>query len=109
MAAQDHKEPRNDVETTGHIDATRGVESSAPAQDFNRSKRFWAIIATLAIISLLSALENTVVTTALPFIATQLDLGDDYIWVTNAFFLSGYVIMIAIPCTVNLNAQDSRC
>ncbi|KAK4161769.1 MFS general substrate transporter [Cladorrhinum sp. PSN259] len=66
--------------------------SEPPAKPFNRSKGFWAIMATLSVIGLLSALENTVVTTALPFIATQLDLGDNYIWVTNAFFLSGAAV-----------------
>lgn len=57
-----------------------------------RSKRFWAIIFTIAIMSILSALENTAVITALPYIATQLDLGENYIWVTNAFFLTVYGI-----------------
>ncbi|KAK3987326.1 MFS general substrate transporter [Cladorrhinum sp. PSN332] len=66
--------------------------AEAGTKPFNRSKRFWAIMATLSVIGLLSALENTVVTTALPYIATQLDLGDDYIWVTNAFFLSGAAV-----------------
>jgi len=69
-------------------DAT-DLESSAPVVPlFDRSKRFWAIIITLSVASLLSALENSVVTTALPFIVTQLDLGTEYIWVTNVFFLT---------------------
>lgn len=79
-------EPRPDIGTPS-LDTN--LEASSPPTPFNRGKRFWAIIATLAVIGLLSALENTVVTTALPFIATQLDLGDDFIWVTNAFFLAG--------------------
>jgi hypothetical protein len=33
-----------------------------------------------------------VVTTALPFIAAELDLQANYVWVTNAFFLSGFVL-----------------
>ncbi|KAH8904951.1 DNA repair protein RAD50 [Coniochaeta sp. PMI_546] len=72
------------------------IEYGQPRQtgrhSFNRSKRFWAIIATLSIISILSALENTVVTTALPYIVTQLDLGPRYIWVTNVFFLTGAAV-----------------
>lgn len=66
-------------------------QTAQAPKKFNRSKRFWAIIATLSIISILSALENTVVTTALPYIVTQLDLGPRYIWVTNVFFLTGSV------------------
>lgn len=66
-----------------------GLETAE--KKFNRSPRFWAIIATLCVIGLLSALENTVVTTSLPFIVTRLDLGENYIWVTNIFFLTRYV------------------
>ncbi|KAI0436182.1 DNA repair protein RAD50 [Xylaria telfairii] len=59
---------------------------------FNKDPRFWAIIATLCVIGILSALENTVVTTSLPFIVTQLDLGDNYVWVTNVFFLTSAAV-----------------
>ncbi|KAK0702245.1 major facilitator superfamily domain-containing protein [Lasiosphaeris hirsuta] len=52
------------------------MESKGP-----RGPRFWVIIATLCIIAILSALENTVVTTSLP-----------YIWVTNVFFLTGAAV-----------------
>ena len=57
-------------------------------QSFNRGPRFWAIMATLCVVGLLSALENTVVTTSLPFIVNELHLGENYIWVTNVFFLT---------------------
>jgi len=67
-------------------------EKADLAPKFNKSLRFWAIIATLCVIGLLSALENTVVTTSLPFIVTQLGLGENYIWVTNIFFLTRYSI-----------------
>ncbi|KAK1767504.1 putative multidrug resistance protein fnx1 protein [Phialemonium atrogriseum] len=65
-------------------------ESAAPK--FNRSPRFWAIIATLCVIGILSSLENTVVTTSLPFIVTELNLGENYIWVTNVFFLTSAAV-----------------
>jgi hypothetical protein len=61
----------------------------AAPKAFKPTGRFWAIIFTCATIGLLSALENTVVTTALPQISTELDLGTDYVWVTNIFFLTG--------------------
>jgi hypothetical protein len=64
--------------------------SEALAKVFKPTGRFWAIIFTCAAIGLLSALENTVVTTALPRIASELELNADYIWVTNVFFLTGY-------------------
>ncbi|KAI0808885.1 major facilitator superfamily domain-containing protein [Xylaria sp. FL0064] len=41
---------------------------------------------TVALI--LTTFENTAVTVALPIIVSNLDLGENYIWVTNAFFIS---------------------
>ncbi|KAJ8129760.1 hypothetical protein O1611_g3870 [Lasiodiplodia mahajangana] len=67
-------------------------ENTAPKPSFQPNGRFWAIIFTCATIGLLSALENTVVTTALPRIATELDLDADYVWVTNIFFLTGAAV-----------------
>ncbi|KAI1351953.1 major facilitator superfamily domain-containing protein [Xylaria sp. FL0043] len=67
-------------------------ENVLEVPEFKPTGRFWAIIFTCAIIGLLSALENTVVTTALPRIATDLKLGADYVWVTNIFFLTGAAV-----------------
>ena len=64
------------------------IKPSSPPK-FQPTGRFWAIISTCAVIGLLSALENTVVTTALPHIAAELALGENYVWVTNVFFLTG--------------------
>jgi len=61
------------------------AESVPPAK---RGFQFWAIIATLCVVGILSALENTVVTTSLPFVVNDLQLGENYIWVTNVFFLT---------------------
>lgn len=68
------------------------LPATASPPSFQRGPRFWAIIATLCMIGILSALENTVVTTSLPYIATQLDLGENYIWVTNVFFLTAAAV-----------------
>jgi hypothetical protein len=50
--------------------------------------KFWAIIATLSIVGNLSALEATIVSTALPTIITALNGADKYLWVANAYLLS---------------------
>lgn len=50
--------------------------------------RFWGIMAALCIASLLGGLETTIVTTSLPTIVHQLDIGDDYVWITNSLFLT---------------------
>lgn len=53
-----------------------------------RGFRFWAIIIALCTVSLLSAAENTVVVTALPTIVEKLNVGQDYVWISNVFFLT---------------------
>ncbi|XWW93412.1 hypothetical protein V2A60_001345 [Cordyceps javanica] len=67
------------------------VEADAPAEakgpTFNRGFQFWAIMVALCTVGVLGALENTVVTTSLPTIVKNLNIGRDYIWVTNIFFL----------------------
>jgi hypothetical protein len=55
---------------------------------FKPSPRFWAIMATLCVVGLLAAFENTVVATSLPFIVEELNLGENYIWIPNVFFLT---------------------
>lgn len=56
-----------------------------------RGFKFWTIIFTLCITGLLGALENTVVSTSMPTIVEELGIGDNYIWITNAFFLTRYL------------------
>ncbi|MCJ1246457.1 hypothetical protein MMC30_003664 [Trapelia coarctata] len=75
-------------ETIAQPEETK-VQGAAPAK---RGWQFWAIIATLCVIGILSALENTVVTTSLPFIVNDLQLGENYIWVTNVFFLTSAAV-----------------
>ncbi|KAL3489048.1 major facilitator superfamily domain-containing protein [Aspergillus germanicus] len=54
----------------------------------SRGWRFWVIIAGLSVTSLLTAVESTVTSTALPTISWDLNAGESYIWFVNAFFLS---------------------
>ncbi|KAI0382375.1 MFS general substrate transporter [Hypomontagnella monticulosa] len=64
--------------------------NSQPA--FKLSFWVYAIVVGLGITNLLASLENTVVSVAAPVILTDLHLGDDYIWITNAFFLCSTAI-----------------
>ncbi|KAL2848896.1 DNA repair protein RAD50 [Aspergillus pseudoustus] len=57
-----------------------------------RGFQFWAIIFALCVTGLLGALENTVVATSLPTIVRALDIGDNYVWITNAFFLTSAAV-----------------
>ncbi|XDG03590.1 hypothetical protein ABKA04_003205 [Annulohypoxylon sp. FPYF3050] len=68
-----------------------GVDAQAsriPSESRRRDYRFWAIIIALCIVSLLSAAENTVVVTSLPTIVEKLQVGQDYVWISNVFFLT---------------------
>ena len=65
------------------------LEVSEPSKPkAKRSWRFWAIFASLSITGLLSAVEGTVTTTALPTIVADLGGGELYIWAANGYFLT---------------------
>ena len=69
-----------------------GIEEAiAKAPPMKRGLKFWTIIFALCITGLLGALENTVVSTSMPTIVEDLGLGDNYIWITDAFFLARYL------------------
>jgi len=58
-----------------------------------RPWRFWAIIGSLMITALVSAIEGTIITSALPTITESLGGGSAYIWVPNAFLLSSVAVL----------------
>ncbi|KAA8643970.1 hypothetical protein EYZ11_008230 [Aspergillus tanneri] len=67
-----------------------GLESpkSVSKTAFNHDVRFWLVFIALCVTSLLAALEGTVTSTALPTIVADLHIGDNYPWVSNAYFLT---------------------
>ncbi|KAH9984007.1 MFS general substrate transporter [Xylariaceae sp. FL0662B] len=67
-------------------------EARTPSPADKLSFQVYAIVVGLGITNLLAALENTVVAIAAPVILTELQLGDNFIWVTNAFFLGSTAI-----------------
>ncbi len=67
---------------------------------FERDFRFWAVIVGLAITTLLAALEHTVVTTSAPAIVSDLRMEENYIWITNSFFVSRCVMCSPPSLTV---------
>ncbi|KIW12726.1 hypothetical protein PV08_10004 [Exophiala spinifera] len=66
--------------------------SKKASPSFKPNARFWAIMATLCVVGLLAAFENTVVAIALPIISEELHLGENYVWVTNVFFLTSAAV-----------------
>lgn len=67
-------------------------EAIAKPSPMRRGFRFWTIIFALCVTGLLGALENTVVSTSMPTIVEDLNIGDNYIWITNSFFLTRYLL-----------------
>lgn len=70
-------------------ETTEPVEPTA-----EKGWRFWLILACLALTAFLSALEGSIVSTALPSIARALKASQDYIWVVNVYYLTRYVVCI---------------
>ena len=50
--------------------------------------RFWALLGAISLAGLLTALEGTVTSTALPSIVEDLGGGHLYIWVVNGYLLA---------------------
>lgn len=59
---------------------------------FEKGPRFWAILFVLALASLLTSLEATVTSTVMPSIVADLGGGDNYIWISNSYFLTMQVL-----------------
>ncbi|KAI1321917.1 major facilitator superfamily protein [Xylariaceae sp. FL0255] len=54
----------------------------------NKDPRFWAIIVAISFAALLTALESTITSTALPTIIADLGGGDLYIWAINGYLVA---------------------
>ena len=55
---------------------------------FEKGLRFFTILLVLALTSLLTSLEATITSTVMPSIVEDLAAGEDYIWISNAYFLT---------------------
>ena len=50
--------------------------------------RFWTIIMSLTITSLLAAVDLSIISTALPSIVNDLGSGTEFVWIANAYYLT---------------------
>ncbi|KAI0195495.1 major facilitator superfamily domain-containing protein [Astrocystis sublimbata] len=55
--------------------------------------RFWIVFLPLCVASLLTALESTILSTALPLVTADLKAGDNYVWFANAYLLTSTAFM----------------
>ncbi len=69
------------------------IQKDEPRPQILRPWRFWAIIMALGITGLMSSIEGTIITSALPTITDALGGGDTYIWVPNAYLLAQVAIL----------------
>jgi hypothetical protein len=93
--AETHKLQKSPVKAERRESARpRGILKSGPGyipktqSTANSNFGFWAIMFGLNMISILSALEATILSTALPTIVDKLEGDGLYIWAVNAYFLA---------------------
>ncbi|KAJ5852271.1 efflux pump fus6 [Penicillium soppii] len=55
--------------------------------------RFWAVFPALCMTTFLSALDTSILSTALPTIALDIGAGESYMWITNSYILSSTVVL----------------
>ncbi|KAJ5656196.1 hypothetical protein N7507_008146 [Penicillium longicatenatum] len=74
---------------TSWVDAVQDAttEKKSPPV-FEKGPRFFTILFVLALTSLLTSLEATITSTVMPSIVADLAGGDNYIWISNAYFLT---------------------
>jgi hypothetical protein len=67
----------------------RDASNNKEPQD--RGCRFWLVFAALlrtVITGVLSAVEATIISTALPAIVHNLNIGNNYAWIANSYFFT---------------------
>lgn len=93
-ASSENSTAQMPLTNSGMDDPTDPAEQTAGGQKTTTAKRdfrFWAIIVGLCIANFQSSLENSVIVTSGPAIVNDLKMGEEFIWITNAFFLCWYV------------------
>ncbi|KAI1076750.1 major facilitator superfamily domain-containing protein [Whalleya microplaca] len=59
-----------------------------PVQAGNYGLQFWLIVVAIILSAIVSALDGSAVSTALPTIVAELELGPNYVWTVNIYFLT---------------------
>ena len=82
------------VEDSSHTEATKDISPEETSNTANKGLPFYAIMLALCFAGLLTAMEATITSTALPSIVADLEGGDLYIWVVNGYLLSMWVAFV---------------
>ena len=89
------------MEGAGGHGSQQGVPRSSISLN-KKSWRFWAILPALCVTTFLSALDTSILSTALPTISNALHSGALYIWITNSYVLSSTVVQPLFGQTSNI-------
>ncbi|KAK9415790.1 putative General substrate transporter [Seiridium unicorne] len=88
-----YQSPDRDDADTAAASSDQDKPAEEPPAKTTHSFRFWAIVAALSFTALCSAIEGTIITSALPTITRDLGGGSSFIWVPNAYFLATIVML----------------
>ena len=69
--------------------------------------RFWAVFPALCMTTFLSALDTSILSTALPTMALEINAGESYMWITNSYILSLTVVLPLFGQTANIFGRRS--
>jgi hypothetical protein len=89
-ALSDDNRNKTEADNDNHVTDPPGSADEKQPPPEKKSLRFYAIILALAFAGLLTALEATITSTALPTIIEALGGADLFIWVVNVYFLTMY-------------------
>lgn len=79
------------ADTASSDDQNHGADADEEPAPTKKTFAFYAVILSLALTSLLTALESTIVGTALPTIVADLGSGNLFVWVVQSYFLTSLV------------------
>jgi hypothetical protein len=89
ISGENSKTPEVSSKHILHIaDTAKSSFEDGEGSTSKRGFRFWLIMLSLAVTSILSALEGTIVSTALPTIVGHLGGAELFIWTVNGYFLT---------------------
>ncbi|KAI1199440.1 MFS general substrate transporter [Nemania serpens] len=76
---------------TPHL-TTTSEETQAAAAKSVKDIWFWGIFASLCLLSFISALDVSIITTALPKITAEIGGGEEFVWIANSFIVASAVL-----------------
>ncbi|GAW13743.1 hypothetical protein EKO27_g1637 [Xylaria grammica] len=84
--------------------AEKSASEPVPQQ---RGWRFWAIMTSMAVSSLLAGLDATAVSTAMPSIIHDLGTSQGYVWIANAYLLTTTAFTPIFGQTANIFGRNA--